>query len=240
MSRWFRFYTEALDDPKVQRLDGETFKLWVNLLCLTAKHDGTLPSVSDIAFALRIDEIACQSLLDRLLIAGLIDTLKGGINGFRIAPHGWSERQYKSDTSTDRVKRFRERHKNVSETAPDTETDTDTDTEIKETKAKKAPKGVLKPADVSDEVWSDFLAHRKRVRADLTNTALQGIMREAEKAGWTLEAALAECVVRGWRGFKAEWVTNGGNGNGKNDRGGGADRRSSLARAIDEGLEFLS
>lgn len=239
MSRWFRFYTEALDDPKVQRLDGETFKLWVNLLCLTAKHDGTLPSVSDISFALRIDEIACQSLLDRLLIAGLIDTLKGGPNGCRIAPHGWSERQYKSDTSTDRVKRFRERYKNVSETAPDTETDTDTETEIKETKAKKAPKGVLKPADVSDEVWSDFLAHRKRVRADLTNTALQGIIREADKAGWTLQAALAECVVRGWRGFKAEWVNKEGNGNGKNDWGSGADRRSSLARAIDEGLEFL-
>lgn len=127
MSRWFRFYAEALDDPKVQKLEPSTFKHWVNLLCLAAKNDGVLPSQEDIAFALRIDEIACQSLLDRLLIAGLIDILKGGPNGSRIAPHAWSQRQYKSDVSTDRVKRYRERSRNVSVTPPDTETDTETD-----------------------------------------------------------------------------------------------------------------
>ena len=55
MTRWFRFYTESLEDPKVQKLDGETYKVWVNLLCLAAKNDGKLPSVQDIAFALRMD-----------------------------------------------------------------------------------------------------------------------------------------------------------------------------------------
>ena len=49
---WFRFYAEALNDPKVQRLDGETFKGWVNLLCLAKAHDGTLPDIPDIAFGL--------------------------------------------------------------------------------------------------------------------------------------------------------------------------------------------
>src|SRR5688572_7229352 len=99
MSRWFRFYAEALDDPKVQKLDPATFKQWVNILCLACKHEGFLPSHDDIAFALRIDIIALESLLDRLLIAGLIDVLKGGPNGSRIAPHGWAKRQYKSDGS---------------------------------------------------------------------------------------------------------------------------------------------
>jgi len=64
---------------------------------------------------------------------------------------------------------------------------------------------VLCPADVSDQVWKDFLATRK---AKITETALKGIEREAQKAGWTLESALQECTVRGWRGFKAEWVLN--------------------------------
>lgn len=125
MARWFRFYAEALDDPKVQKLDGETFKAWVNLLCLACKHDGFLPDESDIAFALRIDNIAAGSLIDRLRIGGLIDTVKGGPNGSRIAPHGWHKRQYKSDGSTERVKRFRERSKAVTETPPDTDTDTE-------------------------------------------------------------------------------------------------------------------
>ena len=123
--RWFRFYTEALDDPKVQRLDPVTFKHWVNLLCVAAKNEGKLPPAEDMAFALRIDVIAAESLLDRLLIAGLIDVQKGGANGTHIAPHGWAKRQYKSDTSSERVKRYRERSKTVSETPSETETETE-------------------------------------------------------------------------------------------------------------------
>lgn len=158
MSRWFRFYAEALDDPKVQKLDPSTFKHWVNLLCLAAKNDGVLPAQDDIAFALRIDDIACQSLLDRLLIAGLIDILKGGPNGSRIAPHGWSARQYKSDVSTDRVKRFRERSRNVSETPPDTDTETDI---ISSKEEKSSGDDPLSAKEVI-EAWND-LAERKRL-----------------------------------------------------------------------------
>lgn len=127
MSRWFRFYAEALDDPKVQKLDPATFKQWVNILCLACKHEGFLPNHEDMAFALRIDVIALESLLDRLLIAGLIDVVKGGANGSRIAPHGWAQRQYKSDTSTERVKRFRKRSSNGDETPPESETEAETE-----------------------------------------------------------------------------------------------------------------
>lgn len=132
MNQWFRFYHEALDDPKVQTLDAETFRDWVNLLCLCCRHGGELPKTTeDIAFALRRSLIGCQSVLDRLAIAGLIDRCKGGPNGMFYAIHGWEKRQYKSDSSTDRVKRYRERSKNVSETPPDTDTDTDTEREEK-------------------------------------------------------------------------------------------------------------
>ena len=61
------------------------------------------------------------------------------------------------------------------------------------------------PAGVDEQVWKDFLATRK---AKLTDTALAVIVKEAQKAGWTLQAALQECAARGWRGFKAEWVNN--------------------------------
>ncbi len=127
MNQWFRFYHEALDDPKVQRLDPVTFKHWVNLLCLAARNEGRLPSNHDVAFALRIDEITLETLLERLLNATLIDVRTGGVNGSHIAMHGWAKRQYKSDTSTERVKRFRKRSETVTVTAPDTESDTDTE-----------------------------------------------------------------------------------------------------------------
>jgi uncharacterized protein YdaU (DUF1376 family) len=69
---------------------------------------------------------------------------------------------------------------------------------------------VLCPEGVSDQVWKDFVATRGK--SAVTETALKGIAREAQKAGWSLEAALQECAIRGWRGFKAEWVNKTSNG----------------------------
>lgn len=96
---------------------------------------------------------------------------------------------------------------------------------------------LAQPECVSKDVWDDFLAIRKAKRAPLTYTGLKAIEREAAKAGWTLNDALAESVARGWQGFKADWVKE--TNNGKDNRTSGTDRRSSLARAIDEGLDFL-
>jgi len=125
MNQWVRLYTEVLNDPKVQRLDGETFKAWINILCLAGQNGGKLPPVSDIAFALRMDDNGVVTVLERLLNGGLIDKLNGGADGYHYAPHEWAKRQYKSDTSTDRVKRFRERSKTVTVTAPEAEAETE-------------------------------------------------------------------------------------------------------------------
>jgi uncharacterized protein YdaU (DUF1376 family) len=65
---------------------------------------------------------------------------------------------------------------------------------------------VAKPDEVTDQTWTDFLAHRKLKRATVSDTVLDSIRREAQKAGWSLDAALRECVARNWQGFKAEWV----------------------------------
>ncbi|MEY4783251.1 MAG: hypothetical protein RIR41_1186 [Pseudomonadota bacterium] len=60
-----------------------------------------------------------------------------------------------------------------------------------------------RPDDVTQKIWDDFMAQR---RARLTPTALAGLQREADKAGWPLERVMAECCLRGWQGFKAAWV----------------------------------
>lgn len=54
----------------------------------------------------------------------------------------------------------------------------------------------------------DYLAIRKAKRAPLTETALSGLKREAEKAGMSLNEALTECCNRNWQGFKADWLDN--------------------------------
>lgn len=133
MSRWFRFYSEALDDPKVQMLTPELFKAWVNLLCFAAKNDGvivTLPeTLHETAFALRETEEAFQAIISDLVKRGLIDKV-----GRHYEPHNWRKRQYKSDTSSERVSRYRERQRNVSCNVSETPPDTDTDTDKKDNK----------------------------------------------------------------------------------------------------------
>lgn len=71
---------------------------------------------------------------------------------------------------------------------------------------KKRAEPVPKPDDVSEQVWVDFLDHRRKVRADVSQTAIAGFRREADRVGWSLEQAISESVLRGWRGFKAKWV----------------------------------
>lgn len=61
---------------------------------------------------------------------------------------------------------------------------------------------------VDAQVLADFKILRTKLRAPITPTAAAGIRREAEKAGVTVQHALAMCCERGWRGFKADWAAN--------------------------------
>ena len=67
-------------------------------------------------------------------------------------------------------------------------------------------KTIQAPEGVSVEVWNDFVLQRKKARAVISENVIKSIAKEAQKVGWSLEQALAECSARGWRGFKAEWV----------------------------------
>jgi hypothetical protein len=113
-------YDEILDDPKVQLLSPELFRTWVNLLALACRNDGVLPPVGTVSFALRISTHDAQSRIDDLILAGLIDIRPDS----RLQPHNWPNRQFTSDSSTERVRKFRAKRSgnvssDVSATAPD-------------------------------------------------------------------------------------------------------------------------
>jgi hypothetical protein len=69
---------------------------------------------------------------------------------------------------------------------------------------------VVRPSDVTEQVWADFLALRKEKRSKLTETALRGIRNAAAKAGFSMQAALELCCERGWQSFRAEWLAGKG------------------------------
>ena len=81
-----------------------------------------------------------------------------------------------------------------------------TDAPLTVTKTKTETKTVEPPEGVLQSVWDEFIAHRKAKKAKVTDLVIEGIAKEATKAGWSLEDALKETIVRNWQSFKAEWV----------------------------------
>jgi hypothetical protein len=112
MNSWWRAYNEAVEDPKLQRLGDKLGWAWFNLMCLASKNDGVLPPIGDIAFKLRKTDQQAAETIASLVKAGLFEKLEDGT----FKPHNWNGRQYQSDVSTHRVKRFRERQRNGGET----------------------------------------------------------------------------------------------------------------------------
>lgn len=128
--RWFRVYSDLLNNRKFQRLSDSLKVRLLNIWCLAAKYDGTLPEAADVAFELRISEDDVPSMIEELKGAGFLDESERGL-----VPHHWDEHQFVSDTSTGRVKRFRSKSRatakpiakqdgNESETPTETLTET--------------------------------------------------------------------------------------------------------------------
>jgi len=62
--------------------------------------------------------------------------------------------------------------------------------------------------EISDELFADFQQVRKTKKAAITKTAVDGIRREAAKAGLTIEQVITVCCERGWASFKSEWLVD--------------------------------
>lgn len=210
--RWFRVYDGLLDDPKVQRLPAELFRYLVNLWCLASRHNGELPELNDIGFALRISPDQAAQLLSQLGEAGLIDE---GENG--PIPHNWNARQFKSDVSTERVRQFRKRHETVSGTANETPPDTEqiqnrTDQKERErgASAPSSKRGSQVPEDWQPKPETiDALLTKKGFQREFINSELEKF-RDYHKAKGTVFRDF-EAAFRTWMRNAREFAaTRGG------------------------------
>ena len=77
----------------------------------------------------------------------------------------------------------------------------------KEVKEKaSAPRAVaLDIPEIPRELLADFLKIRQAKKSPLTETAIAGIRREAQKAGIPIAEAVRVCCEYGWQGFRADW-----------------------------------
>ena len=70
---------------------------------------------------------------------------------------------------------------------------------------KKSDLELLADFGITGQLADDFMIHRKACKAPITETALKGFQREADKAGISLAEAITISIERNWRGFKSEW-----------------------------------
>ena len=108
---WCRLYEELVDDPKLQMLPANLFKTVINVWCLAIRSRGVLPPVQEMAWKLHVSIEDMQQQFDELVTRGLIDVTcdKNGVT--TASPHNWKERQFESDTSKERTRKYRERVK---------------------------------------------------------------------------------------------------------------------------------
>jgi hypothetical protein len=178
---------------------------YVMLMCLRCSEILETLHETEIAFQLRLSTEELEQTKQLFISKNFIDKHWNLLN--------WDKRQFVSDSSTMRVAKHRSKKKQVSnadetlQKRPSNAIDTDTDTE----QIQKRTTSVAPPEGVSDSVWQEFKSLRKAKKAPITQRAIDAITNEANKAGWTLEKALEECVVRGWQAFKADWVAKKGN-----------------------------
>lgn len=121
---WFRMYAEFATDPKVQSMSETLQRRFIMFLCLQCADEFEKLSDEELAFALRISTEDLSETREAFTKKGLL------ANG-KISK--WNKRQYTSDSSTERVRKHRERSRNGDETLQKrsvTPSDTDSDTDI--------------------------------------------------------------------------------------------------------------
>lgn len=197
MSRqWFRMYAEAVDDEKLRLLAFEDRWHFVALLCLKAQ--GTLDSDAPhlerrIALKLGLQLPQLDELKRRLVEVCLITE--------DWQPIAWEARQYESDVSTERVRKFRQKRSgNVSETDQNRTEQSRTDTEQNREEAH--ARDDESPVEGLDmQAWDRWLDYRKQIRKPLKPASMPAAQRALAAFGCDQASVVEQSIANGWQGL---------------------------------------
>ena len=129
---WLRLYREVVTDPKLCRLSGSARFVWIVLMCLANDDgdvliaDGVPYDRADIANLAGVANDTVDDAFEWFIKTKMINTDALGL----IKLNNWNKRQFKSDDSTERVRKHRAKQVcNGDVTPSDTDTDTEADTD---------------------------------------------------------------------------------------------------------------
>ncbi len=181
---WFRLYSELPHDERIEEIAFEDRWHYINILCmkcsgiLDKEYQNDKMRERKIARELGVDTETAEFVCARLVEVGLIDDAW--------QPTGWDKRQFSSDSSTGRVRKYRESKKKKTENgnvtgvkrySNGTESEADTDSEAESTDDNSA--------QAREEIHLDELETKLRqVAGDSTNTAAPNLCVMSEPLGW--------------------------------------------------------
>ncbi len=193
---WLRLYTEITWDHKLRRLPPAQRWLWIAMMCVAGKSprpgwlylaEGVPAKLEDLADEAAINVKEVKAALAMFEQQHMIEFVEGVWHLLN-----WNKRQFSSDLSTDRTRKWRqrERHSDVTETSQErsrehsgdvpgtklehqsdvtgTHSDTDTDTEEERSKRKKTSTASVK-ADAPSQLPAPSLPEQQLL------SILQGI-----------------------------------------------------------------
>ena len=110
MNQWIKLYIEALHDRKLRKLSRFDKSVFYDLLLLAGQDGkgGQLPGVEDIALELDLKVTEAKKSLEHLKEMGLIEVINDNLT-----IHNFQQRQNTNLTGYEKVKRYRESHKEV-------------------------------------------------------------------------------------------------------------------------------
>lgn len=235
MSRTFTKLFSSITESTIWCEPDRTRLVWICMLAMADQHGRVWASVPGLANRARVPIEDAQTALDAFLSPDpysrtpdhegrRIEPIDGG---WRLLNHEKyrsirdeesikeSKRNYinkRRAAEREGVEKSRTPSNTVDASIANTEAEAETEAITSSLRSEEAPrkrvsrsKAVDRPDEVPESVWKDFQAIRLAKRSPLTETALSGIRREADKAGIDLASAIAFCCENGWQGFRAEW-----------------------------------
>lgn len=166
-SQWFRVSTRITDSKKIHALSDSQFRWLILFWAEARKNDGILPPVDDMEFHLRKTSARIQRAIQELKDKRFIEEIDG-----HLVPHDWDEHQWEETSSTERVRRHRERKRNVPETLHETRTERDV-TSLREEHSRvteqrtEQTEQIRRAPAIADETFAQFEAAYREAKPDV-------------------------------------------------------------------------
>ena len=213
--QWFRLYNDIVDNHKIRMLAFEDRWHFIAILACHSQELGGGDEFFErsLAIKLGVQVRELEEIQRRLMDVNLIDA--------NWVPKGWDDRQFLSDNSHARVKKYREKQRlsksvtdvkrdcNVTVTVQDTDTDTDTEQKKEKNILKKESHSETKiilarvaALGIEKDLWDEYLKTRKRLKATNTPRGLRTLLGRIEKfvsQGRDATAMIEEANAQGWK-----------------------------------------